>query len=328
MILRAASLLLVACLLLSSVRADTVELNPIRDNTLIDYVGPSGETSGGASEWLFSGRTGPGSGAVLRRMILDFDLAAAIPAGSTIDAVELSLVQLDVGGAGLTHVVDVHRCLADWGEGASSSRGGLGVPALPQDATWTLRFFPATNTAWSTAGGDYDPTVLSSIPVSGTPSGLYTWTSTPAFVNVAQGWLDEPDDNHGIIVRHDDEAFVQSAKRWASREDPLGPPVLSVTFTPPVQPDPHFVRGDCNADGDVDIADAVFGLGVLSAMGGPAPCDDACDTDDDGGLDLADMVSLLNNLFSGGPDPLPPSPDCGQDSTADGMDCETYSACP
>ena len=77
-----------------------------------------------------------------------------------------------------------------------------------------------------------------------------------------------------------------------------------------------FRRGDSNADGTVDLTDAVFTLRSLF-QGGEAPsCADASDADDSGALDLTDAVYTLQFLFLGGAVPPPPGPfGCGSDST-------------
>ena len=92
---------------------------------------------------------------------------------------------------------------------------------------------------------------------------------------------------------------------------------------------PEFQRGDCNADGAFNIADAVFTLASLFSGGPAGTCADACDSNDDGGLNIADAIYTLAALFSGGPPPAPPSPGaCGEDGTnADALDCVIYNAC-
>jgi ELWxxDGT repeat protein len=81
-----------------------------------------------------------------------------------------------------------------------------------------------------------------------------------------------------------------------------------------------FRRGDANADGRVDLADA---LALLSALfrGGPAPpCPDAADADDDGRLAITDAIHGLQWLFQGGLEPPSPGPEtCGPDGTGDGL---------
>ncbi|MGE3164589.1 MAG: hypothetical protein AB7O52_06770 [Planctomycetota bacterium] len=89
-----------------------------------------------------------------------------------------------------------------------------------------------------------------------------------------------------------------------------------------------FLRGDTNADGSVNIADAVTELSYLFG-GAPLSCADAADANDDGQLDLADVVFLLSYTVGGGSQPLPPpgGGSCGQDPTPDGLGCAAHAAC-
>lgn len=81
-----------------------------------------------------------------------------------------------------------------------------------------------------------------------------------------------------------------------------------------------FRRGDCNATDTVDIADAVFQLQHLF-QGVAASCESACDSNDDGRLDISDPISVLVLLFANGP-PLPaPGLGCGVDLTPDTLSC-------
>ncbi len=86
---------------------------------------------------------------------------------------------------------------------------------------------------------------------------------------------------------------------------------VSVTqFT--VEPVPrHFLRGDCNGDGKVDIADAVCILNWLFADGATPGCVAATNTNGDDAANIADATYLLNYLFAGAPAPAQPFPDCG-----------------
>lgn len=93
-----------------------------------------------------------------------------------------------------------------------------------------------------------------------------------------------------------------------------------------VIPAPQFVRGDCNADGAVQVSDAVTTFGALFS-GGMVPCEAACDSNADGVLDIADGVYLLNFLFVFGPAPTSPYPGCGVDPGSP-LTCESFSACP
>lgn len=95
----------------------------------------------------------------------------------------------------------------------------------------------------------------------------------------------------------------------------------------------QFIRGECNGEGDYDIADGVYLLNFLH-MGGPASsCPAACDVNDDGALDNADAISSFEYLFTGGAAPAAPFPNCGTDMTGIGgdpveaADC-TFAGCP
>ncbi|NRA75235.1 MAG: hypothetical protein HRU16_04780, partial [Planctomycetes bacterium] len=93
---------------------------------------------------------------------------------------------------------------------------------------------------------------------------------------------------------------------------------------------PLFGRGDCNADGGFNIADAIFLLAALFSGGPAGPCLDACDSNGDGSVNIADAIFALAALFSGGPAPSDPAPtDCGVDvDDSDTLDCASFPPCP
>ena len=92
----------------------------------------------------------------------------------------------------------------------------------------------------------------------------------------------------------------------------------------------QFLRGDCNVDGSLDVSDAVFFL-LFNFAGGSTPeCLDACDANDDGSVtgQVSDAAFFLGYIFLGGA--LPPDPGpiaCGEDPTADTVDCQSYDKC-
>ena len=90
-----------------------------------------------------------------------------------------------------------------------------------------------------------------------------------------------------------------------------------------------YVRGDCNQDDMVNIADAIFILNQLFVQ--PAPerfCDNACDTNGDLSKNIADAIFLLNHLFiPESPDPPAPFPDCGRTENDAVLGCDSYD-CP
>ncbi|MEM7163971.1 MAG: dockerin type I domain-containing protein [Planctomycetota bacterium] len=83
-----------------------------------------------------------------------------------------------------------------------------------------------------------------------------------------------------------------------------------------------FLRGDADSDGIVGPMDAAFINAFLFAAG-PAPaCMDAADANDDGQIDVSDVLLIQG----GGPIPYP-NPECGIDVTPDNLDCGCY-VCP
>ena len=86
-----------------------------------------------------------------------------------------------------------------------------------------------------------------------------------------------------------------------------------------------FSRADCNADGEHDLSDAIFGLGALF-LGSESPsCLSACDANDDGLHDISDAVYGLQVLFVGSVLPEPRS--CGSDGTTDALTCPDFLGC-
>lgn len=82
----------------------------------------------------------------------------------------------------------------------------------------------------------------------------------------------------------------------------------------------HFIRGDANLDGSIDLAD-VDTILAGAYRGVPFPCPDAADINDDGAIDISDAITALQYLFSGSPQPPAPFPDPGPDSTDDPLGC-------
>jgi hypothetical protein len=90
----------------------------------------------------------------------------------------------------------------------------------------------------------------------------------------------------------------------------------------------HFLRGDANADADVNIADGVRILQFLFTKGAEPPCLDAADANDDGTVDVADVLGVLEVLFVGAGRMPEPVDACGADPTADDIGCRDFAPCP
>jgi hypothetical protein len=91
-----------------------------------------------------------------------------------------------------------------------------------------------------------------------------------------------------------------------------------------------FRRGDVDASGTLDIADAVKSL-EFQFLGGPRfDCPDSLDVDDSGTIDLADPLRSLFVQFLGQATIPPPFETCGLDPTEEFPDlgCNVFAACP
>lgn len=226
--------------------ADTAAIPASKDNTL--YESGTGAFSNGKGQYTFCGLT-----AVFtrRRALFKFDVAAAVPAGSTINSATLRLHMSRTIVAGMP--CTLHRVLADWGEGDSLAFGeeGGGGDSQPGDATWIHRFYDTV--FWAAPGGDFHPTASATTTVAGI--GFYEWTGAQVAADV-QGWLDNPASNFGWLLKGVENQT--SAKRFDSREniDPQVRPVLIVDFTPPPPP----CEGDYDGDLMVTFGDVTFVL--------------------------------------------------------------------
>ena len=200
--------LLGGLLLAVSAPAETAFVEASRDATLIERA--DGALANGAGPAFFAGRTS-GSRNSLRRALLSFDVAAAVPAGAWLTRVELELELTRSNVAPID--LGLHRVLTPWTEGPSSASGGGGSPAEPGDATWLHSTFETD--FWANAGGDFgvEPSAITSVGTA----GLYVWGSTLGMIADVQDWLDRPASNDGwILVGGEDTP--QTAKRFASRE--------------------------------------------------------------------------------------------------------------
>src|SRR5918996_431842 len=212
-----------SCAGVRSASATIINLTPSKDNTLYEFDPEEGDVSNALGLHFFAGVTAMSK---LRRGVLAFDIAGQIPAGSTITAVTLSM-NMSRTLLETARIVELHKLLADWGEGTSLAPGeeGDGAPATPNDATWRHRFFDTI--FWTNEGSDFSATVSASQSVGAI--GQYTWSSAQMVADV-QSWLDDPDSNFGWLVLGDESTNV-TAKRFDTRES-ASPPMLTIQFIP------------------------------------------------------------------------------------------------
>lgn len=260
------------------VHGDTLTIGAAKDNTL--YESSGGLLSNGKGVRFFSGKTGQD---LIRRGLIEFDVAASVPSDATITGVRLRLrMSKTITDARL---IRLHRVLAEWGEGTSNAPAeeGQGAASTPGDATWIHTFYP--DQFWASAGGDYDPAPSGETWVDGV--GFYEWSS-PGMIADVQVWLDEASDNHGWILIGD-ESIQATAKRFDTRETTIvgNRPALTIDYTLAPQ-----CEGDVDGDNDTDQSD----LGILlQNFGTNVPQGTLGDLDGDGFVGQADLGVLLGN---------------------------------
>jgi hypothetical protein len=222
--------------LLAGARADQVTIFPSADATLFELVPTN---SLGGVTWISAGTTQNGN---TNRALLKFDIAAAVPAGSTIIdiGVNVWVTRSPVDG-NADSLFSLRRVLRPWNEGANQPADpnypGLGAPAQPGDATWTHAAWGAD--AWTIPGGlegvDFAGGFSSSTFIAGVSGDPYFFESGGMVADV-QLWLDQPAQNFGWLLKTEEEDLNFTARRFGSREleDPFESPQLIITYLPPL----------------------------------------------------------------------------------------------
>jgi hypothetical protein len=82
-----------------------------------------------------------------------------------------------------------------------------------------------------------------------------------------------------------------------------------------------FLRGDSDMSRVLLINDPILVLRWLFQGQAVPPCLDSSDANDDGAVNISDVVYILNFLFVGGRPPPPPFPELGSDPTRDPLGC-------
>jgi hypothetical protein len=229
---------------IAAVRGDTATIGASKDASIFQN---NVNNSSGGGNALIAGTNAQSSP---RRALIAFDVAGNVPAGATIDNVQLNLVLGATagggggGGGGENATIELHPVQADWGEGVAQTQSppsdslggqGQGVAANAGDVTWAARMF--SGTPWTTAGGDFAPSSASAV-VGTTLNSTNSWLSTASLVSDVQGWLDNPATNFGWILVNADETSANTSRTFFSSEVATATfrPQLVVEFTPIPEP--------------------------------------------------------------------------------------------
>jgi hypothetical protein len=224
--------IVLAGFLLSSIpnqtRAETLVIQATNDATLIEDA--SGLLANGSGPALFSGRTGQVIDGI-RRAMVRFDLAGALPAKALIERVFLNL-HLTPSNDRISQVA-VHRLLEAWSEGPAFSSGGGGTASDIGDSTWLHTLYGYQ--FWTIAGGHYVAHASAEALVG--EADFYTWQSTPELLADVRSWQRAPHRNFGWILVGDEEK-PQSVKRFDSRESAVAEfrPTLTIEYRRPGNP--------------------------------------------------------------------------------------------
>jgi hypothetical protein len=200
--------------------------NPIADNTIFQE---NAAVSNGTGGQIFVGRTAGTSGTLSRRSFIKFNLSS-IPLNATITNVTLKVTCSQVPSAAVDNIIGLQKCISSWGEGTSNG-GGQGAPATTGDVTWTCRFSSGGSTCsstWINAGGDFSPTISSSVLIRGL--GDYIFPNTIDLIADVQSWVNNAAGNFGWVLKGN-EAIQRNAKSFLSRESFPEATVLSVSYT-------------------------------------------------------------------------------------------------
>jgi hypothetical protein len=132
--------LVLTLVLASGAIAASLNLNPVKDNTLYEDI--KGVLSNGAGQHFFAG-VSDGLTPTIRRAVLAFDIAGSLPVDASITSVTLTL-NMSRTATG-EQVINLHRLESDWGEGASDAAANEGAGALAQmgDATCLHAVLPS-----------------------------------------------------------------------------------------------------------------------------------------------------------------------------------------
>src|SRR5262249_9769808 len=146
------------------------------------------------------------------RGLVKFPTPTGIPAGAQITGAQVRMwTTYDYGAS--EGFVDVHK---------------LNTPFNEHGATWTKA---ASGTNWTTPGGDFDATPLSTV---GGSTGI---TNDPEWENwnvtsAVKSWVATPSTNDGLLLKmHDESAATQRAMFLSSEgQEPMLRPTLEVTY--------------------------------------------------------------------------------------------------
>jgi hypothetical protein len=199
----------------ASAGAQSAVLNPVADTFISEEYTNS---NFGAMGYANVGTT---ENFTRHRALYAFDIAGAIPAGSTITSARLILEVTRIPNNGYdVSDVGLHRMLRGWGEGDNNAdKPSNAAPADLNESNWSYRF-AGTSSTWGVPGGQEGVDYLAGASVIQqvlTVDG-YQFGPTAALIQDVQYWLDNPEANFGWMAISQQENLQFTARRFGSRE--------------------------------------------------------------------------------------------------------------
>ncbi|MDR1281423.1 MAG: DNRLRE domain-containing protein [Opitutaceae bacterium] len=158
------------------------------------------------------------------RSLLSFDLSA-LPAGATINSVQLvlHLAENDATAVDTSLTLTLHAVTQTWAEAS---------------VTWNNA---SAGTPWTTAGGTFDSTVLSSqtVPTKGSTGVDYTWDNTAEFLGIVRSAYASGTAVSFFLKDSDESTNQRELVRFVSNNGAAGPkPQLIIDYTVSSVPEP------------------------------------------------------------------------------------------
>ena len=210
----------------SSACAELIALTPSADTTLSAQFS---DYNSGANLSLAAGNT---AGASPTRALVQFNVAAVVPAGARITSATLLLTVTRTPTLPEPVTFELHRLLVDWNEGSQGAGAstGFGGLAATGEATWNSRKHGLE--LWSAPGGaagvDYAAAPSGSAGIETSEPALFE--SNSGMVGDLQRWLDTPAANFGWLVKDQFEFSDSTARRFGSKESGTTAPILLVEY--------------------------------------------------------------------------------------------------
>ena len=204
--------------------ADTINITSSADAGLFEN---NPDNNLGGMDFVTAGTIASG---LKSRALFKFDVAEVLPANATVTSASVTFNVPFARGAGRTF--QLHRVLADWGEGSGAGMGaGLGAAAAADEVTWNSRFHGSET--WTSPGAEAGTDYASTASATATMGASTLAFSSATMAADIQAWLTSPGLNFGWLILIADEAPTLTASRISTREDSVNAPNLTITYSVP-----------------------------------------------------------------------------------------------